>query len=303
MDFEPVYRKTLTAGEFPGRIEKAKGHLAPCTVCPEVCRVDRTKGELGNCGVGDKALVSSFGPHLGEEAPLRGWRGSGTIFFSGCNLSCQFCQNASISQSSSGQPMNAEELADVMLGLQDRGCHNINFVSPTHIGPQIIEAVYRAAQKGLNLPLVYNTGGYDSQALLKLLAGIIDIYMPDMKYSDPKIGKTYSRVDHYPTVNQQAVKEMHDQVGDLQINEDGLAVRGLLVRHLVLPNGLSGSEKILQFLAEDVSRNTYVNIMDQYRPCYRAHEYPALNRRVTREEYRQVRECAQSLGLSRGDRH
>lgn len=303
MTFTPAYVSLLESGAFPDRLAKAKERLSPCTVCPRVCRVERLDGELGECRIGKGAHVSSFGPHFGEEEPLRGWRGSGTIFFSGCNLHCQFCQNASISQGRLGQVVTPDELAEKMLTLQKRGCHNINFVSPTHVGPQIIEAVYYAAQRGLNVPLVYNTGGYDSLAMLKLFSGIIDIYMPDMKYADANHGEKYSQVDHYPTVNQRAVREMHRQVGDLQLNQQGLAERGLLIRHLVLPHDLAGSGDVLRFLAGQISRDTYINVMDQYRPCYRAHEYPRLNRRVHREEYQRVLELASDLGLHRAGRH
>ncbi len=303
MAFEPAYKTLLDSGAFPDRVERAKGHLSSCTVCPLVCQVNRLDGERGECRIGSEAIVSSFGPHFGEEAPLRGWGGSGTIFFSGCNLHCQFCQNSSISQSRMGQKVSPEQLAGMMLSLQRQGCHNINFVSPTHVGPQILKAVYMAAKEGLEVPLVYNTGGYDSMAMLKLFSGVIDIYMPDMKYSSPQIGEKYSRVEHYPTVNQRAVKEMHRQVGDLKLNAQGVAKRGLLVRHLLLPNRLAGSEEILRFIAEEISPNTYVNLMDQYRPSYRVPQYPELNRRISREEYQEAADLAAQLGLRRGDRH
>lgn len=303
MTFEPSYVNLLESGSFPQRVTRAKERLSPCTVCAVVCRVQRQQGDLGECGVGAKAIVSSYGPHFGEEAPLRGWKGSGTIFFSGCNMHCQFCQNASISQAKVGQEVTPHELAEMMLQLQKRGCHNINFVSPTHVGPQLMEGVYLAAQKGLQVPLVYNTGGYDSVSMLRLFDGIIDIYMPDMKYADPDLAYKYSRIEHYPTVNQRAVKEMHRQVGDLQVNEEGLAQKGLLVRHLVLPHGMAGSEEVLGFLAREVSPRTYVNLMDQYRPSYRAHEYPRLNRRLRRDEFMKVREYAEELGLERAGPH
>jgi putative pyruvate formate lyase activating enzyme len=202
-----------------------------------------------------------------------------------------------------GQKVSSKGLAEMMLTLQRRGCHNINFVSPTHVGPQIIEAVFLAAQEGLNIPLVYNTGGYDSMAMLKLFSGIVDIYMPDMKYADPQIGERYSQIAHYPAVNRRAVKEMHRQVGDLTLNAQGVAERGLLVRHLVLPNQLAGSEEVLRFIAEEISLDTYINLMDQYRPCYRAHQHPELNRRIHRSEYQEVASLAAELGLKRGDRH
>jgi putative pyruvate formate lyase activating enzyme len=303
MAFKPAYKTLFDSGSFPERVEKAKGHLSSCTVCPLVCQVNRLDGEIGECRISAEAVVSSYGPHHGEEDPLRGWRGSGTIFFSGCNLHCQFCQNASISQSRMGQKVSSKGLAEMMLTLQRRGCHNINFVSPTHVGPQIIEAVFLAAQEGLNIPLVYNTGGYDSMAMLKLFSGIVDIYMPDMKYADPQIGERYSQIAHYPAVNRRAVKEMHRQVGDLTLNAQGVAERGLLVRHLVLPNQLAGSEEVLRFIAEEISLDTYINLMDQYRPCYRAHQHPELNRRIHRSEYQEVASLAAELGLKRGDRH
>jgi putative pyruvate formate lyase activating enzyme len=253
------------------------------------------------CRTGIRAKVSSYGPHLGEEDPLRGWRGSGTIFFSRCNLRCQFCQNHDISQTDMGNEVEPEELAAMMLELQSQGCHNINFVSPTHVVPQIMAAVLVAAQAGLRLPLVYNTGGYDSPSSLNLLDGVIDIYMPDMKYASAQISRHYSKARNYPVINQSAVLEMHRQVGDLQVDKHGLATRGLLVRHLVLPNNLSGTDKIVRFLAEEISANTYLNLMDQYRPAYKAHNHPKLNRRITRQEYRTAVQWAQEAGLQRLD--
>jgi putative pyruvate formate lyase activating enzyme len=245
--------------------------------------------------------VSSYGAHLGEEDPLRGWQGSGTIFFTRCNLRCQYCQNHDISQTDEGDEVTAETLAAIMLRLQASGCHNINLVSPSHVVPQIMAAVLIAAEAGLGLPLVYNTGGYDSLELLRLLDGVVDIYMPDMKYADAAIAERYSKVPNYPAVNQAAVREMHRQVGDLQIDENGLAVRGLLVRHLVLPHGLAGTEQVVRFLADEVSTATYLNLMDQYRPAYRAHEYRELNSCITREEYRAAVQMALDAGLYRLD--
>jgi putative pyruvate formate lyase activating enzyme len=263
--------------------------------------VNRLGGETGQCGVGGRAWVSSYGPHLGEEDPLRGVRGSGTIFFGGCNLHCMYCQNADISQRISGVPVSAKELAGMMLELQNIGCHNINLVSPTHVASQAAEAILLAAQKGLKLPIVYNTGGYDAQATLELLEGLIDIYMPDMKYSDASIAQELSDVEDYPAVNQEAVLEMHRQVGDLKLDRDGIAQRGLLIRHLVLPGDLAGSKQILQFLADRISVGTYLNIMDQYRPAYRARQKEILSRRITRSEYEEVVQLALGLGLKRLD--
>jgi putative pyruvate formate lyase activating enzyme len=245
--------------------------------------------------------MSSYGPHLGEEDPLRGWRGSGTIFFTRCNLKCQFCQNHDISQTDAGYEAEPEQLASIMLELQGQGCHNINFVSPSHVVPQIMAAVLIAAEAGLRLPLVYNTGGYDSMAMLQLLDGIIDIYMPDMKYVDAEIARRYSKIPDYPQVNQVAVREMHRQVGDLHINSMGLAVRGLLVRHLVLPGNLAGTDQIVQFLATEISPDTYLNLMDQYRPAYKAHHFPELNRRISRLEYEAALKLARQAGLVRLD--
>jgi len=299
---KPGYLSLLDSGKYKGRLQKAREYLSSCTVCPRTCRVNRLEGEIGDCRIGSRARVSSYGPHYGEESPLRGWKGSGTVFFSGCNLHCQYCQNASISQSGGGREVSPEQLAGMMLSLQERGCHNINLVSPTHVGPQIMEAVFVAAKKGLTLPLVYNTGGYDSVRMLRLFSGILDIYMPDMKYADPQVGVTYSRAESYPTVNQRAVKEMHRQVGDLVLDEQGIAVKGLLIRHLILPHQLAGSAQILKFIAEEISGKTYLNLMDQYRPSYRAHRYPELNRRLTRKEFAEVKRLASELGLERGDR-
>jgi putative pyruvate formate lyase activating enzyme len=276
--------------------------MQSCDLCPRCCHVNRLEGALGFCQTGSLPIVSSAFPHHGEEAPLRGWNGSGTIFFAHCNLTCEYCQNADISQGGEGQLFDAERLAAVMLQLQKRGCHNINFVSPSHVVAPIIAAVNIAAESGLRLPLVYNTGGYDSVEALALLDGIIDIYMPDMKYADNEIGKCYSGVSDYADVNRAAVKEMHRQVGDLKIDDDGITRRGLLVRHLVLPGGLAGTDEIAAFLAEEVSEETYINIMDQYRPAWKSlrKDEPSLNRRPTREEILRAKQSAAERGLRLG---
>ena len=247
-------------------------------------------------------VISSYSPHFGEEAPLVGRHGSGTIFFAYCNLRCLFCQNYTISQLGEGSAVDREELARMMLALQAKGCHNINLVSPTHVMPYILDALELAASMGLHLPLVYNSGGYDSVETLKLLDGIIDIYMPDMKYSDAKIAEQLSGIKDYPTVNRAAIKEMHRQVGDLQIDKQGIAQRGLLVRHLVLPNGLAGTEEIVSFLAKEVSTDTYLNIMAQYHPCHKAFDIPQLSRSVSNEEFYQAIELAHQQGLNRLDK-
>ncbi len=248
-------------------------------------------------------MVSSYGPHFGEEAPLVGRHGSGTIFFTYCNLRCIFCQNYTISQLGEGSPVTREQLVQMMLFLQARGCHNINLVSPTHVVPYIVEALELAAGNGLCLPLVYNSGGYDSVETLRLLDGIVDIYMPDMKYSDGEIAGQLSGVKDYPLVNRAAIKEMHRQVGDLQIDGQGVAYRGLLVRHLVLPNGLAGTKGVARFLAREVSTNTYLNIMAQYHPCYRAFDRPQLGRPLNRQEFNEAIDLAQEQGLHRLDKN
>ena len=299
-DYQPAYLKLLESGELAQRKDQAAQHLSNCDLCARYCHVNRyqtTKGAV--CRTGEKAVVYSFGPHHGEEKPLRGDHGSGTIFFSWCNLRCVYCQNWEISQLGQGNEVSPEELAQMMLQLQERGCHNINFVSPSHVVAQIIEAVNLAARRGLHLPLVYNTGGYDSPEALKLLGGIIDIYMPDLKYGDEATALKYSKAPNYVQVNQQAVKEMHRQVGDLVIAANGLAVRGLLVRHLVLPNNLAGTERVLSFLAGEISRHTYLNLMAQYYPCRSADQYPPLDRPLTSREYQQARQLADKYGCQR----
>jgi putative pyruvate formate lyase activating enzyme len=301
--YTPAYLDLLRSGDLNARVEEALGHLADCDLCPRYCRVDRrdtVKGAL--CHTGAQAVVHSFGPHHGEEDPLRGTRGSGTIFFAWCNLRCVYCQNWDISQKGIGREASAQELADMMFELQAMGCHNINLVSPSHVVAQVIASVAIAAEKGLHLPLVYNTGGYDSPEALRLLDGIVDIYMPDMKYADPENARRYSRARDYVEVNRAAVKEMHRQVGDLVLDKNGIARRGLLVRHLVLPGDLAGTADVTAFLAREVSADTYVNLMDQYHPCYRADSYPPLNSSLSPEEYAQARADACSAGLHRFDR-
>ncbi|HHT9152396.1 MAG TPA: radical SAM protein [Candidatus Hypogeohydataceae bacterium YC40] len=278
------------------RIEEAYRLMSPCRLCPRNCKAERLEGKKGFCGVGAKAVVSSYGPHFGEERPLVGRHGSGTIFFAGCNLGCLFCQNYTISHYKEGQEVTAETLANMMLALQSTDCHNINLVTPTHVAPQIMEALQIARDGGLKIPTVYNCGGYESVETLKLLEGFIDIYMPDFKYSEGKWAKKFSLAEDYPEVAREAFKEMHKQVGDLVI-EEGLAVRGLLVRHLVMPSGVAGSKAIIDFLAEEISPNTYINVMEQYFPCYRAREFPEINRRITHDEYMEVYLYAKAKGL------
>lgn len=298
----PAYLELWHKGKLADRVEAAKVLLESCRVCPRSCGINRLAGETGKCRTGAQAMVSSFGPHFGEEAPLVGKYGSGTIFFTNCNLRCLFCQNYSISQLGEGVEVTKEEIARMMLSLQSRGCHNINLVSPTHVVPQILEALEIALKSGLCLPIVYNSGGYDSVETLKLLDGIIDIYMPDMKYSDDNIAEELSGIKDYPLMNKAAIKEMHRQVGDLQIDNEGIATRGLLVRHLVLPHGLAGTKEIVEFLAREISPNTYTNIMAQYHPCYKASQVPQLARSLSHQEFMEAVEMAYKTGLSCLDR-
>ncbi|MCP4139815.1 MAG: radical SAM protein [Chloroflexi bacterium] len=299
-NFQPVYLGLLENGALEKRVKLAFEHLENCDLCARICHVNRREGIQGAaCRTGEKALLHSFAPHHGEEAPLRGWRGSGTIFFSWCNLSCTYCQNWEISHKGVGHEVEPEELAEMMLNLQKRGCHNINFVSPSHVVAQILAAVLIAARKGLRLPLVYNTGGYDSMEALTLLDGVVDIYMPDMKYGDSQVAREYSRVHNYWEINQVAIREMHRQVGDLVVDEKGVAKQGLLVRHLVLPNNLANSEKVIAFLAEDISKNTYLNLMAQYHPAYKAYKSPILNQRITEKEYQDAIMLTKEHGLRR----
>ena len=300
--FLPAYRALLSTGELAQRVKQAYQHLEDCDLCARYCHMNRRQTIKGAvCRTGERAIVNSYAPHHGEEDPLRGWNGSGTIFFSWCSLRCVFCQNSEISQKGIGREVEPAQLAEMMLQLQAQGCHNINFVTPSHVVAQIIAAVEIAAHQGLKLPLVYNTGGYDSPEALALLDGIIDIYMPDMKYGDSKLARQYSKIRNYVEVNFAAVKEMHRQVGDLQLDANGIAQRGLLVRHLVLPANIAGTDTVLAFLAREISTNTYLNLMDQYYPCYRADDYPLLARPITRAEYDQALQLAQQYGLQRLD--
>jgi len=295
----PLYL-SLADGEWTRRVQEARRRLARCDLCPRRCGVNRLQDERGACQTGRLARVASAGPHFGEERPLVGHGGSGTIFFSWCNLRCLYCQNYELSQMGEGVEVTAQQLAAMMLHLQQLGCHNINLVSPSHVVAQILEALFIAAHEGLHLPLVYNTGGYDSLETLTLLDGVVDIYMPDMKYADADVALRYSGIPDYPAINQAAVREMHRQVGDLTLDERGIATHGLLVRHLVLPEGLAGTDEIVRFLAA-LSPQTYLNLMDQYRPCYRAYTLPPLDRRPTRAEYEQAVRLAQAAGLTRLD--
>ena len=291
----------LSERKFIAKINALEEILKSCCLCPRECHVDRTSGERGFCNTGDSLFVSSWNPHFGEERPLVGRHGSGTIFFGNCNLGCIFCQNYSISHLGEGTEISFSKLADIMLSLQNDGCHNINFVTPTHQMPMILRSLLIASEKGFKLPIVYNCGGYESLQSIELLDGIVDIYMPDFKYIDPDMALKYSKAQDYPEAAKAAIKEMYRQVGDLIIDKRGVALRGLLVRHLVLPEGIAGTEGVVKFLAEEISKNTYINIMDQYHPCFKAFDNPPLNRRITVKEYSDAVQLAEDAGLKRID--
>ena len=299
-EWAPAYL-SLGPGELQARAAAARERMRECCLCPRACAATRLEGGLGDCRVGAKAMVSSFNPHFGEEEPLVGWGGSGTIFLTSCSLRCVFCQNFEISHGMEGEEVEAGALAAMMLRLQALGCHNINFVTPTHQVPQILEALALAAPAGLRVPLVYNCGGYEAVPTLRLLDGIVDIYMPDFKFADPEPAAAYLDAPDYPEVAKAALREMHRQVGDLALDEHGIARRGLLVRHLVMPNGLAGTRAVMRFLAREISRNTYVNIMDQYRPCGLAFRHPAIARPITAGEYREAVAAAIEEGIHRLD--
>jgi len=318
---ETSYRKLFKSGELGRRVNEVRQILESCTLCPRRCKVNRLAGKLGFCLSGTEVVISSAGPHYGEEPPISGSKGSGAIFFTGCNLRCLFCQNYQISQEYEGHPVNPvrsplplakasrrnvgatsngvkiETLAGMMLSLENQRCHNINLVSPTHFVPQILEALLIAVEKGLTLPLVYNTNGYDTIETLKLLDGIIDIYLPDIKYSDNKYAKEYSGVKNYVKYNRLALKEMFRQVGNLIIDENGIAQRGVLIRHLVLPERIAGSFESLDFIAEEISKEAHISLMSQYHPCYKADKHPVVNRRLKKAEYDEVVEYAEKSGL------
>jgi putative pyruvate formate lyase activating enzyme len=296
----PRYIDLHNSGELHERVRKLNGILKECTLCPRECKINRLKGKYGVCRSTDQIVVSSLSAHLGEEPPLVGWNGSGTIFFTNCNMWCLYCQNYDVSHLKRGEVISVTQLTEAMTSLQQLGCHNINLVTPTHFVPQIAEALSIAVEKGLMIPIVYNCGGYESIETLKLLDGLIDIYMPDIKYSENFNARKYSGVRDYWDVVRKAVIEMHRQVGDLKINTFGIAEKGLLIRHLVLPDDIAGSKKVIDFIKKEICIDSYVNIMDQYRPVFKAYKFPELNRKITTEEYNDVINYAESLGLHRG---
>ena len=298
--FIPAYLEIYKKGELNRRIAKAEDLMESCTLCPQHCRVNRFQSRKGKCNSGAYPIVASFNPHFGEESPLVGRMGSGTIFFSNCNLKCVYCQNCDISQFGYGEEISYEALAEIMMRLQNSGCHNINFVSPTHMIYPILKALPMAIERGLNVPLVYNSGGYDSVEILKILEGIFDIYMPDFKYGDDTMAGKFSDAPKYSDFAKSALKEMHRQVGDLRVNSNGIALQGLVVRHLILPDDLAATYHVIDFIA-DLSDNTYLNLMDQYRPEYRAAEFSGLDRSLSHSEYMKYLEYARSKGLTRLD--
>ena len=292
-----------SSGLLPQRAKDARRVLGECILCPRCCRVNRLAGETGLCATGVRARIASYGPHFGEEQPLVGTYGSGTIFLAGCNLHCCFCQNFEISQGEEpGREVDAHEFAAIMLELQAMGCHNINLVTPSHVVPQILEALGPALEGGLTIPLVFNCSGYESATTLALLAGVIDIYLPDFKFWRPETAARYAQAPEYPERARQALLIMHRQVGDLVVGHDGCARSGVLVRHLLMPEMIRETEEILRFIATALSANTFINIMDQYHPCGTADKYEELRRTLTGAEYRQALEIAQNLGLSPIDR-
>lgn len=298
----PAFIPLNSQGLLAPRAHAALALMRSCRLCPRECGVNRLEGELGACGIGRLARVASYAPHFGEESCLVGRDGSGAIFFSGCNLACLFCQNEDISRHpDSGEEVTPRELADIMLSLQAQGAANINLVTPSHVAAQVLEALPLAVEGGLALPLVYNTGGYDSLETLALLQGVVDIYMPDVKFADPETANALCGVADYPATARRAVKVMHAQVGDLRLDSHGLATRGLLVRHLVLPGGLSGTRGWMEYLVRDISPSTYVNLMDQYRPCAKAPGHPPLDRPLSPEEFREARLQAEEAGITRFD--
>jgi putative pyruvate formate lyase activating enzyme len=290
-------RRALPAGELAARARRAESMLAACRLCGHRCEVDRRREPAGRCRTAARARVHGWRPHQGEENCLRGRRGSGTVFFADCNLACVFCQNWEISARGDGEEVDAETLARIFLRLQEQGVHNLNLVTPTHVLAPVLSALAVATEAGLDLPLVWNCGGYESLEALDLLDGVVDVYMPDFKYGDSDTAARLSEAPGYRETAAAACREMHRQVGDLEVDGDGLARRGLLVRHLVLPGGLAGSETVLAFLAAEISPRTAVNVMDQYRPCHRAAEHPPLDRRPTADEVSSARRQARELGL------
>ncbi len=300
MAFIPSYISLYEKGDLRERTHILDEFLKECRLCPRECRMNRQMGEIGYCGAGADLEISSAFPHFGEEPPLVGTHGSGTIFLTHCSLRCIFCQNYDITHMGKGDRHTSSEMARFMVRLQEMGCHNINFVTPTHLAPQIFASLPEAIEMGLRLPIVYNCSGYESIEVIRLLEGVVDIYMPDVKFMEEAHSKRFCNAPDYPEIVRKVLKEMHRQVGDLTLNADGVAERGLLIRHLVMPNGIASSEKALKFISEEISVHSYINIMDQYRPEYQALNYPEINRRITRKEFLEAVQMARRFGLYRG---
>ncbi len=302
-EFEPAYLRTYRSGSLQRKVKEAIAALEDCTLCPRDCHVNRLADKFAVCKTGRHAVVSSHFPHFGEEDCLRGWRGSGTIFFSWCNLRCVFCQNYDISWQGVGVATRTEELAAMMLELQAVGCHNINFVTPEHVVAQILEALPLAIEGGLRLPLVYNTSAYDSLHSIELMDGVVDIYMPDFKFWDAEMARQYVKAPNYPEAARQVIKKMHEQVGDLMLDEHGLALRGVLLRHLVMPGGIAGTREIMQWIARELGPETYVNVMAQYYPVGKVNsrEYVQINRHIMSSEFDAALDEARAAGLRRLD--
>lgn len=296
----PAYLESYHNGNLDKLIRISTNMLKSCCICPRKCKVNRLKNEKGFCKTGIKSKICSFMPHHGEEPPISGKRGSGTIFFSYCNMGCVYCQNYEFSQLGGGREVEPEELAQFMLELQRLNCHNINLVTPTHVMPQILMGIRIAISKGLNIPLVYNTGGYELASVIKLLEGIVDIYLPDMRYADSDMAVKYSAADDYPKYNQEAVKEMHRQVGIAKIDNEGIIKKGIIIRHLVLPHNISGTDKIMKFIAGALSKDTYISLMSQYLPYYKASEYKEISRRITYKKYKDAQNSLQKYSLYNG---
>ncbi|MDD5116043.1 MAG: radical SAM protein [Candidatus Omnitrophica bacterium] len=300
MSIYPSYLGASRNGKLKEVAGRLFDSLGSCEICPRRCKVNRLEGNTGFCKTARLPKVYSFMSHHGEEPPVSGSSGSGTIFFSNCNMGCVYCQNYEFSQLGAGREYGFEELAQIMLSLQASGCHNINLVTPTHVLPQILKALEAAVEKGLNIPLVYNTGGYELVEILELLEGIVDIYLADMRYADSAMSQKYSHALDYPQYNRQAVKEMYRQVGTAEFDKRGLIRRGLIVRHLVLPNRVSGTEEVMRFISENISGDTYVSLMSQYLPYYRARGYPEISRRLKESEYEEAKGILEKYGLLNG---
>jgi putative pyruvate formate lyase activating enzyme len=302
--WQPAYAKLERQGKFAKRVEGAYAIFEDCQLCPRACRVNRARGDKGFCGAPAKPVVFSAHPHFGEEMPLVGHGGSGTIFFSNCNLRCIFCQNWPIAHEGKGKQVRDEDVAEMMLKLQKMGCHNINLVTPTHVMPNILSATRMALKKGLRIPLVYNTSGYERMDILKILDGIVDIYMPDMKYMDPAQSEKYSSgASDYPEVTKQGIIEMNRQVGELMLDKQGIALRGVIIRHLVMPNRVAGTREFVQWVSESLPKSTYINIMPQYRVEYKAYEHPEIARGITVQEFLEAMDWAEQAGLTNLDQH